>query len=287
MAPQSYPHPREDTSRALHDDRELVGTVGQEGELSQGNLCEWLSNRELSPPDARLHNYQCTCDERDKYLVHPTSDCTAGGGEYVIGGAQGVLFGSATYIAATGALAEAAVEERACISESVGLHTHVGYQKMDGTNMSDHEKRRLMRNFYALQEQIRVLSAGAFPAVRNQGGKYTHENFPGVRAGASWWKAPIEDMRFTLTGRGYPLNFHTSKPTIEWRIHNATRSQWRMVMVAGVSVAMTEAACQGREVGGPDNMDLLDHIGDLLPVDVIELVERQRTFWATYGRTNA
>lgn len=289
MAPQGYPDPREDSTRASME--VLVGTIGHEGEFSAGELAPWLASRELAPPDGMLHCYQCSCNQRDSFLVHPTSDCTAGGGEYVIGGSRGVLFGSRTYIAATTALAEAVAEERACISTSVGLHTHVGWQKKDGTDMDMNEKRRLVRNFLGLQTQIRVLAAGAFDQVRPQGGQLD-SNDVGARLTPEFFKRPIEELGYRLPSRcsqssygSSPINFSTGKHTIEFRVWNAARSQWRMVLAGGVSVAMVEAACQGREVRGLDEEDLTDHLEGLLPADVLGLIDRQRTFHA--GGTRA
>lgn len=279
MAPQGYPHPREDETRAPFT--EILGTFGLECEMASGNLAPILHEKELAP-SPHLHGYQCACSERDRYLVHPTSDCTAHGGEYVLGGSSGMLFGSDTALAATRAMEDAIMEGRAEVDEQVGMHTHVGFGKKDGTAMSTLEKRRLVKNYLALQDQILVLAAGAFNHVRSNGNTEPMLRLYGVEINATFWSTRVESQRFELPGRP-TLNFHTGKGTVEFRVWNGTRAQWRMIVAGGVSTAMVEAACQERTVEGPDAMDLTEHLHGLLTPDVLVLIDRQRKAHAEFN----
>jgi hypothetical protein len=275
-----YPHPREDSTRAPFE--VIVGTVGKEAEFCSGSLVSWLYDQGLTPDD-HLHGYQCNCSRRNDYLVHSTADSTAHGGEYVIGGAQGVLFGSDTYIAAIKALTEAIVECRPGVDEHVGMHTHVGMQKQDGTEMTMTEKKRLLRNYLALEDQILVLAAGAFRSVRNNGCTTARLNSRYYTSSPGFWTCRAEDIPVgQLPGRP-TLNFCTGKGTIEFRVWNATRVDWRMILAGAVSSGLVEAACQERDAGRPGDMDLLEHLEHLLNADMIQLVERQRKAFATNG----
>lgn len=268
-----------------HDDALVINlpfkrTVGHECEYASGaELAGWLFSRQYAPSE-RLHGYQCRCDERDDFPIHPTSDGTAAGGEYIIGGGSGVLFGSQTYIEAVRILAEGVAECRNEISEGVGMHTHVGT-----SDLNTGDKITLLRNYLVYQDQLLILAAGAFREVRNNGCTAATLNAGHYATTASWWTTNPDQLRVQLPGRP-TLNFGEggSRHTVEFRVWNSARSAWRMVLAAAISAAMVQAAKERRYANNENPGDLTHFLSGLLTPDTLTLVDRQRKFQANYAR---
>lgn len=270
-------------------------TVGLEIEVSSGaTAASWLHSRGYAPSN-RLHDYQCSCRESIDYPVHPTSDCTAPGGEYLIGGPKGVLYGSPRFFKATSIAEQALLAARAETSDSVGMHTHVG---MDGLEVS--QRRILLRNYLAMQEEFQWLAAGAAGAVRNNGCTSSRINMDRLKIQrwdnyttssermdrAEWdefWASHPRDWAVNQFPARPTFNFQTgSKGTVEFRIWNSTTVQWRMVLAAGVSSAFVEAAKQERVAPPPEweshkaAVTMEEFLYDFVTADLIGLMMRQR-----------
>lgn len=253
-------------------------TVGHEFEYASGtDLAQVLADNGHAPPGGRLHGYGCNCEESDDFAVHPTSDCTAAGGEYLIGGNHGVLFGSPQYYLATKALADAAMVVRPTVDTRVGGHTHVG-----SDDLNEPEKWRLVRNYIAVQDELSVIMAAGLATARSNGHaepKLSERYFDNGVDG--FWTLPADQLseRMRHLGRYLPsrptLCFGTSTGhTVEFRGWNSTRAQWRMIVAANVSSGMVEAAKRGVEAD--KGTDLVRHLSGLLKYDVIALIQRQR-----------
>lgn len=111
-----------------------------------------------------LHGYHCRCDAANKFAVHTTYDGTAGGGEHIIGGTKGVLFGSPAYMEAIGIVAEAAAATGGRGENGTGGHIHVSTKGL-GKVKTVH----LFRNLSVLWGQILELASGSWDEVRSNG----------------------------------------------------------------------------------------------------------------------
>lgn len=269
-------------------------TVGLEIELASGaDATRWLHERGYAPSN-RLHDYQCNCREAIGYPIHPTSDCTAPGGEYLIGGPCGVLYGSARFFKATAIAEEAFIASRAECDDRVGMHTHVGVN-----DLSDESKKILLRNYLAMQEEFQWLAAGSFDRVRNNGctsarinvkhalsqsWNYHPRTQPTRQEWDEFWGQKPQDWAVNNWPGRPTFNFQTrSRKTVEFRLWNSSRVQWRMILAAGVSSAFVEAAHQER-VAPPPKWDtheatvtMEEFLGDFITTDLLGLMQRQRS----------
>lgn len=268
-------------------------TVGLEVEFSSGSAVRWFHENGHAPDD-HLHGYGCGCSERANYPIHPTQDCTAPGGEYIIGGPRGVLYGSDRFYKATAIAEQGFIEGRCTSNERVGMHTHVG------NTLSTPQQRILLRNYLAMQEEFQVFASGAASCVRDNGctsSRIGLNNYLGsgreyIRSigdvtDSIWnefWASDPRNWTVNLPGRP-TLNFQTGKGTVEFRVWNSSRVQWRMVLAAGVSSAFVEAAAQERVAPAPEriggnrlaaSITLEEFLDGLLTPDLIGLMARQR-----------
>lgn len=272
-------------------------TVGLELEFDSGaEVVDWFHENGHCGSDS-LHDYQCRCDDAFVYPIHPTSDTTAGGGEYIIGGLNGVLYGSPNFYEATRIASEGFQEYHTGCSSRVGMHTHVGID-----DLGDVKRRLLVRNYCAFQEDFQVFAAASFRKVRSNGCTSPRLNLTGLVNGwwevesyraadfewstTAWdevWEKSPEELSFNLPSRP---TFDVRRTTVEFRIWNSTRLQWRMILAAGLSSAFVEAASREKVAPPPDYnthaapMPLEDFLGDLLTPDIIGLMSRQRRIHA-------
>jgi len=245
-------------------------TVGQEVEMASGADAAGVLHAAGLAPDRNLHGYACSCRYRDTYPVHPTSDCTAGGGEFIIGGSRGVLFGSKTYFDATNYLAVALQQVRGTHSRSVGMHTHVG-----ASDLTNQQKCQLIRIYLRFQEEFLELAALSDREVRSNGNTEPRLNQSYYITSPDVWELPVAELSFPLPGRP-TLNFGgRGGPTIEFRAWNASRVAWRMHLAAGVSSAMVEAAKAEKLTVPGDDYTLITFLEDIAPPDIIGLMHRQ------------
>jgi hypothetical protein len=258
-------------------------TIGIEVEISSGGeLVNWLFDRGYAP-DSTLHQYHCGCSA-DEYPIHPTEDTTAGGGEYLIGGSRGVLYGSAPMMETLSIMERGMYECRAEADSSVGMHVHVGVSDMTQT-----QKITLLRNYLAYQDDFLRLAAGPSRKVRNNGctipwlhsRRWVNQTYNDK----TFWDAEADEIRAVVSDRGQhlpgrpTLNFHgKGGATVEFRVWNTVRTKWRMMLAAGVSSALVEASAQERHAKPNSNVSFQDFLGDLLTSDLLALVERQLTY---------
>lgn len=227
------------------------------------------------------HPKGCSCDDARLYLLHTTDDCSAPGHEHLIGGPDGVLYASPTYMEAIAAVAFVAEETGSTGSNRTGGHIHVS---KDGMEMS--HVFRTLRNAALLWDQLLELAAGRWDEVRDN----THMRAKGFHVqmlqpssydshGYSRTLDPVDCDADDVTNlsyiRGAPFIIgRDGKDTVEWRIWNTMTSKWRLYTTAGVAAAMMEAGLEGREA--EQGQDLLDFLDGLVTPDLIALVERQR-----------
>jgi hypothetical protein len=246
-------------------------TVGHEVELDSGSeVTQILYDKGLTQDD-HLHDYHCRCGTR--YAIHCTEDGTAPGGEHLIGGPNGVVFGSQLYLDIITAFSDAAIDVGCTTSDGVGMHTHVGIG-----DLSDMQKRLLVRNYLALQSDILDLASGRDRNVRNNGN--TSAELPDryyITSTDDWTKDIHELAHWSLPGRP-TLNFHTGHSTVEFRVWNSSVVAWRMYLAGGISTALTQASLDGHVAGAPGDNSLFDFLYDYMTSDLRVLVQRQLTF---------
>lgn len=272
-----YPNPAESTTTAPYR-----RTVGIEVEIASGaTTCQWLYDNGYAP-SGRLHGYHCSCGDRDLYPIHPTEDGTAGGGEYLLGGSRGMLFGSPEFYRATSIMEEALLANRATANFSVGSHTHVG-----ADDLNERQKKILLRNYLAYQEEISVLAAGPFSQVRANGCTSPWLPPDSFIQGDTHWTCDVDEW----TVRNFPgrptFNMHgAGRGTVEFRVWNTSLVQWRMVLATGFSSAFVEAAKQERVAKKPsDNPPLAKFLEGLLTSDVMMLMHRQIAYFESIEGT--
>lgn len=255
-------------------------TVGHEVEYSSNpEVADVLRRKGYGTPRLpggyQLHGPGCSCDQTDNYPVHTTSDATAGGGEYLIGGSQGVLYGSPRYVEATRVLSECANEAGCGTTTSVGMHTHVG-----ASDLTPGQKILLLRAYLRYEADIRLLAAGPLHKQRDTG--YAPSKLTvsyDVHPRSSFWELPEDALGEGFNFPGRPcLNFHGKGQgkTIEFRIWNSTKAQWRMILAGAVSSALVEAAAQNRKAHHDNPAPMTEFLKGLLTPDILLLIERQR-----------
>jgi hypothetical protein len=261
-------------------------TVGHEVEYSSGAEVAALLQDEGNGTPARstgyrLHSYGCDCNARDNYPIHTTSDSTAAGGEYLIGGSRGVLFGSDAYIKATKILSDAAIQIGCGTSTAVGMHTHVGIQDPDGRNrLTTAQLINVCRIYVRYLNEIRALAAGHMDAPRNNGctpGNFDLNQYLSYRAGIdsnAFWNTDENQLSIQLPNDGH-IRFSTEHTTIEFRVWNSTKAQWRMVLAGAVSSAIVEAGKENRRAHPDNPATLTEFMKGLFTPDILLLIERQ------------
>lgn len=247
-------------------------TIGHEVEYSAGSiLAQKLHELGLTDDDG-LHNYQCGCGTRTP--IHSTEDSTARGGEYLIGGPNGVLFASDYYIEVIKAFSAAAIEVRCATGERVGMHTHVGTADLGLV-----QKRLLLRNYLALQDDLLDLASSHMREVRSNG--CTAPRLPTshyIRSDADWTR-DIHEIDWHLPGRP-TLNFgdYPNRHTVEFRVWNSTRSAWRMYLAGGISSALVQASADGHVAGKPGDVSIAEFLHDYMTPELAVMVHRQKTY---------
>lgn len=229
------------------------------------------------------HPKGCDCDDAREYLLHTTDDCSAPGHEHLIGGPDGVLYASPTYMEAIAAVAEVAEITGSTGSNRTGGHIHVSKEGMEISDVF-----RTLRNAATLWDQLLALAAGPWDEVRdNQHMRaksfHVQKLQPKGESYGSWGErvrldpedCNPEDVQEIDYIQGAPFIVgRDGKDTVEWRIWNTMTSKWRLYTTAGVAAAMMEAGLEGREA--EHGQDLLDFLDGLVTPDLIALVERQR-----------
>jgi hypothetical protein len=247
--------------RTLGHEVEYDSGVEIVGNLYAKGLCDSTS----------IHGYHCGCGS--SWAIHCTEDGTAPGGEHVIGGPNGVVFGSQLYLDIITAFSDAAIEVGCGVSDDVGMHTHVGI-----SDLTNAQRCNLLRNYLALQDDIVNLASMADAEVRSNGNTSprVNENHY-IQDRSDWTKDIFALEHWALPGRP-TLNFHTGRPTVEFRVWNSTKSAWRMYLAGGVSTALVQASFDGHVAGAPGDVSLFDFLYDYMTADLRVLVQRQMQF---------
>ena len=227
------------------------------------------------------HPKGCDCEDARLYLLHTTDDCSAPGHEHLIGGPDGVLYGSPTYMEAIAAVADAAEATGSTGSTRTGGHIHVSKDGMEISHVF-----RTLRNAAILWDQLLALAAGRWDEVRDNQhmrAKQFHiqKLRPTTRDHRGWVcdldpvTCDADEVQEIAYINGAPFIIgRDGKDTVEWRLWNTMTSRWRLYTTAGVAAAMMEAGLEGREA--ERGQDLLDFLDGLVTPDLIALVERQR-----------
>lgn len=285
-----YPNASEDRTVAPYK-----RTVGHEVEYSSGaDVAALMQDAGTATPPldimrstSRLHGYACNCEHRDNFPVHTTSDSTARGGEYIIGGSRGVLFGSEAYMKATKIMSDAAIQIGCGTDTNVGMHTHVGIEDPDGGNrLSRGQLLNVCRVYVRYLDQIKALAAGSHETPRDNGCCYgnswdfiTHLSGGYGRTATSektFWNEDENRLaeNFPLPNDSH-IRFSTEHRTIEFRVWNSTKAQWRMVLAGAVSTAIVEAGFQNRRAHPDNPATFVEFMKGLFTPDILMLIERQ------------
>lgn len=270
-----YPDPETDTTVAPYR-----RTVGHELEYTSGiSVAKILQKEGYGTPGQRgsydgtgLHSPHCNCPEIDNYAIHTTSDATAPGGEYLIGGSRGVLFGSPSYAFATSVMSASARKAQCRVTANVGMHTHVGTR-----DLNQGQKINVLRAYIRYEDEIRYLAAGPLNEARDNGCTISRLNTRylgiSVARNSEFWTADENQLRVDLPRRP-TLNFNAN--TVEFRVWNSTVAQWRMVLAGAVSSAIVQAGFENRRASWDNPATLVEFLKGLLTPDMIILIQRQR-----------
>lgn len=260
-------------------------TVGHEVEYSSGSqIATKLQTEGTGTPSSslgQLHGYGCDCQHRNNYPIHTTSDSTAQGGEYLIGGGVGVLFGSNAYIKATKILSDAAIATGCGTNERVGMHTHVGLQDPDGSNvLTTGQRINILRAYCRYLDEIRELAKASLPEVRSNGCMPSQFNWTqhlsnNYVAEQDFWNKDENQISMRMPMDGH-LRIGTHHNTVEFRIWNSTKAQWRMVLAGAVSTAIAQAGYENRRAHPDNPATLTQFLKGLLTPDIVVLIDRQK-----------
>lgn len=256
---------------SVRTDAPYKRTLGHEVEYESGiEIVGVLYDKGLCDSNS-IHSYHCSCGTR--HAIHCTEDGTAPGGEHVIGGPNGVVFGSQLYLDIITAFSDIAIDVGCGVSHDVGMHTHVGI-----SDLTHVQRCNLLRNYLALQNDIVNLASMADAEVRNNGNTTARISERSYIQDRSDWTKDIFALEHWALPSRPTLNFHTGRPTVEFRVWNSTKSAWRMYLAGGVSTALTQASFDGHVAGAPGDVSLFDFLYDYMTPDLRVLVQRQMNF---------
>lgn len=243
---------------------------GFENELSSGasDVISRLHEKGLAAT-SRLHYYHCDCDECEvedvEWLFHGQEDSTVDG-EIIT---SILTYGSGKAEAAFKALAEVHREVRPTVESNAGFHVHVEKDDLDDAALC-----RLWRIFYRYQDDLEILAAGKLSYVRGYNQKHSA---PSNLRKTIWEAETFSEARHSAEGSWLYYKYNT----VEFRLWNATRVEWRMRMYVAISVALVEAAKNGEDVTADDERSFDDFIAPYLSADGWRGIERQRAWYAS------
>lgn len=221
-----------------------------------------------------LHDYHCSCDVCDHDPRRPTpwtaqQDCTVAG-EFI---SKPLEFGSAEFAAATEGLSAAMLDLNVSPGQrrqNVGGHVHVDASDFGPANSV--QRWRLRRLFLRYQDEMGMLASASQQEVRDYNPRmrsWNEERF---------WSTDCEPSYRSIEG-GWLRS--VSMKTIEFRLWNSTRLEWRMHLHAGISVGMATAALDWRNLPPVDRSDATPLLVRLLPYldeRTLELANRQMAY---------
>lgn len=219
-----------------------------------------------------VHDYHCDCSDCDPFRSSPDftiqEDCTADG-EVI---SRVLAYGSPEATDAIALLADALKSSRATTSTNQGLHIHVGTEAMG------HEAWvYFWRLWFRYQNDVGDLAAGRFGDVRSYNSPNIMTYQIGDCAETFWSSDDLIDV-YRRMGRTYCrthwVNCTTGHDTVEFRLWNATRVEWRIHLAVGVSCAIVQAALDGVNVTEHDERTLVDVLAPYLTTDTYAAIVR-------------
>lgn len=241
-------------------------TVGFELEVSghAGNVLSGLRNAGLTE-HASLHEYHCGCDDCEPSdegpLFKAQQDCTADG-EFIT---RILTYGSDEFERACHGIGAVLVGCGASVSGDVGNHVHV-----DQRGMNHDATRRLMRLFARYERELTEIAAAGHDSMRGYNGR-------GIEVDPTLWQHVADGSGHS--GQSYIRGGHTltwKRPTVEFRLWNATRAGWRIRTHVGLSHAMVIAATDGADCTVRDRRCVEEVIGDYIDGPTWAGILRQR-----------
>jgi hypothetical protein len=216
--------------------------VGHEVELHSGNALAFtnaLREAELIPEPhphrgtgSLLHPASCRCAASDYYPIHAQYDSSSRGGEYVLGGTCGVLYGSNAYYQAINLICDRAKAAGMGVAYEVGSHVHTSNEGVDRLSHN-----RLFANYLTIEDDLLRLAVGEMDRFRANGHVAGRLRLDVRNPLAATHR--VQPYGSTIiVGRG-------GKSTYEFRIWNASLEPQTLATNAGVCVAMVEAAIAG------------------------------------------
>lgn len=205
------------------------------------------------------HDYHCTCSDCDCTRAQGwtvQSDCSLprGGGEFIT---PILTFGSDNYNRHMFAMGRSMVLGRPVADHHGGNHVHVDQRAMDGAGLH-----RLYRLFLRYQDhELDILARAGANTVRSYNERNSSGGYYGNRnpVGNFWapWTDEDDEQSTRYDGlldhrRCYGSWLRTTGRTVEFRLWNATTSEWRLRLHVGLSVAMVNAARNGEWVEQDD-----------------------------------
>ena len=245
--------------------------VGHEVELHSGsarNFTEMLRAAELIPETypsgyhagSLLHPASCRCAASDYYPIHAQHDSSSRGGEYVLGGTCGVLYGSNAYYQAINLICDRAKAAGMGVAYEVGSHVHPSNEGVDRLSHN-----RLFANYLAIEDDLLRLAVGEMDRFRANGHVAGRLRLD-VRNPLTATHRVQPYGSTIIVGRG-------GKSTYEFRIWNASLEPQTLATNAGVCVAMVEAAIAGTVAEPGDS--LVSVLSPWLTDEVIADAERR------------
>lgn len=232
--------------------------------------------------EPHLHEYHCRCQfcRHDFDRANPWTaqdDCSisgSGGGEFI---SKPLLFGGDEHFASVEGLATAMLRARSNPGLRAGNHVHVEAALLGpGDSIQRH---RLARLFHRYQDNtLALLARGREDAVRS----YNGHNRP--YSESAFWSTPstLEDYQSYTNHYAYEGNnirLSSRLVTVEFRLWNSTRTEWRLNMHAGLSVAMVRTALDPSVwVEQHDSREFLDIIAPYCDDATLESAHRQLAF---------
>lgn len=232
--------------------------------------------------EPHLHDYHCRC----QYCAHDfdrsnpwtaQDDCSisgSGGGEFI---SKPLLFGSDEHFTSVEGLATAMLRARSNPGMAAGNHVHVEAELLGPRNSI--QRHRLARLFHRYQTTtLALLAQGREGAVRN----YNGTNRPYDEQ--AFWSTPSSLTKYQAYERrqgyeGNNIRLSSRLVTVEFRLWNSTRTEWRLNMHAGLSVAMVRTALDPAVwIEQHDDRELLDVIAPYCDDSTLESAHRQLAF---------
>lgn len=246
-----------------------------------------------------MHEYHCRCDvcEHSDGRSNPWTmqeDCTVSG-EAI---SAILTWGTKAADDAIAMLAEALREARSQHGTDAGNHVHVDAARFYRTDEYGSKVpitvrwRRLQRIMHRYQDdELRRVAQGSFTEVRSYNSKLVpwwgrmregaRVGWP-ERVGAEdlplWYAetADADSVRGMIEG-GW---LRPTGRTMEYRLWNSTRVEWRLRLHAGLSVAITNAAIRGADVEYNDPRPLAHVIRPYADDETMDLLARQLRYTA-------